>query len=383
MAARARRPDLDFSPGVRSVGRGPGVRASSSSSIQIDFVWRRQRYRERLRLPPTPKNLKYAARLKATIDHEIAIHTFDYAKHFPESPRVQTLAGISISAALKQYCNGLPGSLEPETIAKYRLDADTVAEGLGTDKPLSALTRADVREWIIDSDLSKKRLDNLLTPLRGALRQALEDGSITSDPLAGFRIRRASVPRETIDPFTPGELESLGTTALGALWKFWSWTGLRSGEVIGLEWRDIDGERMHIQRAVRVGREKAPKTATGRRSVTLLPAAKAALDGLRQPSSAGAVFINPNTGKRWHEDRGLARAFRLACKACGVRYRYPYQLRHTFATWALSSGENPAWIARYMGHADVMMLFRVYGKWMPSLDPQAGSRMARAAGKAA
>jgi hypothetical protein len=32
-----------------------------------------------------------------------------------------------------------------------------------------------------------------------------------------------------------------------------------------------------------------------------------------------------------------------------------------------------------MGHSDVMMLFRVYGKWMPSLDPEAGSRMVKAA----
>ena len=112
--------------------------------------------------------------------------------------------------------------------------------------------------------------------------------------------------------------------------------------------------------------------------MVLLPAARGAIRGVALDEVQAPLFLNPNTGERWYEDRALARAFRRDCKAAGVRYRYPYQLRHTFATWALSSGENPSWIAKQMGHTDVMMLFRVYGKWMPSLDPKAGSRMVKA-----
>lgn len=58
-----------------------------------------------------------------------------------------------------------------------------------------------------------------------------------------------------------------------------------------------------------------------------------------------------------------------------MRYRYPYQLRHTFASWALSSGENPLWVARQMGHKDVSMVLRVYGRYIPEMDPLAGTRM--------
>lgn len=368
------------------MGRGPGVRAASESSIQIDFIWQRKRYRERLRLPPTPKNLRYAARLKATIDHEIATRTFDYAKHFPDSPRARVAGGLSILAAMKAYCDSLEGSLEPLTLAEYRRDAAAIAKELGADKPLAALTRADVRDCVASSSRSKKRLDNLLIPLRGTIRQAIEDGAMKDDPLAGFRIRRAAKAGETIDPFKPEEIVALGKTALGALWTAWAWMGLRSAEIIGLEWGDIDlqHDRAHIARSVRFGTEKAPKTTAGRRTLTLLPAAKAALEALWRPKVTGPVFLNPNTEASWYEDRALARAFRKACGEAKVRYRYPYQLRHTFATWALSSGENPAWIARYLGHRDVMMLFRVYGKWMPQLDAMAGKRMAGAVeGKAA
>lgn len=362
------------------MGRGPGYRAVSGHSIQIDFVWEGVRYRPRLRLAPTPPNLKYAARLKATIEHEIATRTFDLARHFPELAR-KTPTGTRLSTVLREYCEGLAKELEPETVDEYTLDSESFVAGVG-DRPISQLTRAVVRKWVNDSPLSKKRLDNILVPIRGALRQAVEDGLIQSNPLADFRIRRVQKAESKIDPFTPEEIAALGKTELGALWKFWAWTGLRSGEVIGLEWGDVDLSpgSLRIGRAVRVGREKAPKTAAGRRKIVLLASARDALPDKPIGASADdAVWRNPNTGKRWHEDRGLARAFRRDCQRAGVRYRYPYQLRHTFASWALSAGENPAWVARQMGHKDTLMVLRVYGRWIPQVDPGAGSKMAQIA----
>jgi integrase len=365
------------------MGRGPGVRATSATSIQIDFRYRGVRCRERLSLPPTPKNLKFAARLKATIDHEIATSTFDYAKHFPDSPRARQHGGptTGLRRALLTYCDSLAKELQPETVDEYRHDAEIVAAGL-KGHTIQTLRRADVRAWVAGLKLTKKRIDNLLIPLRGALNQAVEDGKIEASPLAGFKVRRtAEKHKETIDPFSPGEIEALGRQSLGPLWQFWAWTGLRSGELIGLEWQSVSSsfDEIRVRQSVRVGREKQPKTRAGNRAVQMLPPAQDALrmaHGQAESVDPGdPVWRNPNTGVRWHEDRALARAFRRDCKAAGVRYRYPYQLRHTYATWALSSGENPSWIARQMGHSDTMMLFRVYGKWMPSLDPKAGSRM--------
>lgn len=383
MEESAERPDLHPHKKLQSMGRGSGVRATSASSIGISFAWKGRRFRERIALPPTGRNLKYAERLKATIEHEIATNTFDYARHFPDSPRLSTLAGqssgIRLDRAMELYLGNLAGQIEPETLAKYRLDAQAVA-GWFPQATLQSLTRAEVRNKIASLNLSRKRLLNLLTPLRGALSQAVEDGVLEVSPLAGFKVRRVSAPREAIDPFTREEIDRLGRTELGYLWTFWAWTGLRSGEIIGLEWRDVDDppRQLSIRRAIRVGREKRTKTASGERLVRLLPAASAVLR-VRERSET-AVFISPSTGQRWHEDRALARAFRKACAAAEVRYRYPYQLRHTFASWALSSGENPLWVARQMGHADVQMIFRVYGKYMPDMNPEAGQKMSSSKG---
>lgn len=69
------------------------------------------------------------------------------------------------------------------------------------------------------------------------------------------------------------------------------------------------------------------------------------------------VFHNPHTDKPWNSDNAIREgAWKTALKRAKVRYRYPYQTRHTYACLMLTAGENPAWIADQMGHADWGMI---------------------------
>lgn len=61
-----------------------------------------------------------------------------------------------------------------------------------------------------------------------------------------------------------------------------------------------------------------------------------------------------------------------ALKRAQVRYRYPYQTRHTFPSALLSAGENPVWVASMMGHKDWAMTIKVYDRCIPSIAPDAG-----------
>jgi integrase len=353
------------------------VRVIGPDSIQLDFRWKGLRHRPRVRLQATKANIRYCEAWKRRIEDEIALKTFVWEKHFPDHPN--PCAGQS-ATKFREYClayvASLAGQIQPETIKEYEQCVEIVARGLGNPS-LERADRPKFREWVSKQTLSKNRIDNLLTPVRGALKQALEDDAIAKNPLDGFEVRRIKTGTEReIDPFTPEEVLALGETECGRLWTFWAWTGLRSGEIIGLRWADVErnAERITVRRAVRLGREKSPKTSAGTRSVILLEPARRSLAGRRGEDSEH-VFLNPNTGKDWHEAKALNRAFARACRDAKVRRRYVYQLRHTFATWALSSGENPAWIANQMGHTDVQIIYDHYGKWMPGLDKEAGSRM--------
>ena len=158
---------------------------------------------------------------------------------------------------------------------------------------------------------------------------------------------------------------------------FGFWTGLRTSELIALEWGDVDWNRetAFIRRA-RVA--KVPKTRAGIREVKLLPPALAALKQQQQFTylAGKEVFHNPRINEPWTGDGPFRKtAWVPALRKAGVRYRYPYQMRHTYASTLLSAGENPMWVASQMGHKDWSMIIRTYGRWIPEVDPTAGQRV--------
>jgi integrase len=68
-------------------------------------------------------------------------------------------------------------------------------------------------------------------------------------------------------------------------------------------------------------------------------------------------------------------------RKAGVRYRRPYQTRHTYASMMLSAGESPMWVAQQMGHSDWTVIARIYGRWIPEAAPDAGQKAVKIFGQ--
>lgn len=192
------------------------------------------------------------------------------------------------------------------------------------------------------------------------------------------------VLKEDPDPFTPEERNALLAACdhpqLRNLFQFAFWSGLRTGELIALEWGDIDWHRnlVRVCRASVRKQVKAPKTKAGIRDVLLLAPALEALQSQRAFTElkSARVFENPRTGTPWETDGQIRKtAWQRIIKRARVRYRYPYQTRHTYASTLLSTGENPMWVASQMGHADWGMIRERYGRWIPAVDAQAGGKI--------
>ncbi|MEM3594827.1 MAG: hypothetical protein QXS27_08845, partial [Candidatus Jordarchaeaceae archaeon] len=66
----------------------------------------------------------------------------------------------------------------------------------------------------------------------------------------------------------------------------------------------------------------------------------------------------------------------------GVRYRPPYQMRHTFATLAISAGENINWVARMLGHKSPVMTLEKYNRYVPNLTRADGQALVSVGTKA-
>ena len=157
------------------------------------------------------------------------------------------------------------------------------------------------------------------------------------------------------------------------LFRFAIQTGLRSSELCALRWRDIDfvGKTAHVQSASVSGVTKGTKTKAGTRKVELTDEAMIALNDQKPFSfmKNGCVFEDPKTNKPWASaDAIRKKAWVPTLRKAGIRYRNPYQTRHTFATRLISRGVNLFWLAAQMGHKGPEMLFRHYGRYLKEYD---------------
>jgi len=81
--------------------------------------------------------------------------------------------------------------------------------------------------------------------------------------------------------------------------------------------------------------------------------------------SGGRIWLNPSTREPWTTDAQLRKTlWQPLCKRAGIKYRNPYQVRHTYASVLLTAGHNPWYVAAQLGHEDVEMVFRTYGKFI-------------------
>ncbi len=288
---------------------------------------------------------------------------------------------------LTRWLDGKKRDVSSSTFDGYRKIVELrLVPALG-EHMVVELKRKDVRDWMSTLEISNKTLSNIQSGLKSALNDAAEEELIDVNPLAGWTYSRKEAPAQDddVDPFSPEEQQAVLAALNGQarnMMQFTLWTDLRTSELVALDWGDIDWlrEEVMVSRAMTQaakGQAEVTKTAAGRRSVKLLRPAMEALKAQKAHTflADAEVFRNPRTLERWTGDGPIRKTMWVpALKKAGVRYRRPYQTRHTYASMMLSAGEHPMWVAKQMGHTDWLMIGRVYGRWMPSADVSAGNK---------
>jgi len=367
-----------------------GVQAVSKSSIQIEFVYNTVRCREKIKLEPTPVNLKRAHQHRAAIMDAIARGTFSYKDTFPNSPNSKIfLEYKGENYKLKKYLETWLAIqkviVKSSTYNDYRKIVNNILIPELGDKNLTDIKRPDVRDMCNKRSCGNKRLANIQSPLRIALQDAMTDDLISSNPLANWTYARKEAPvkEDVIDPFSEEEqkliLENFSNPQHYNLFLFAFWTGLRTSELVALEWGDIDwiNNTVRVWQALTQAAEEKeePKTRAGDRYVKILPPAMKALLAQKKHTFLmnGSVFFNPLYGKPWEGDQAIRKlAWIPALRRAKVRYRYPYQTRHTYASMMLSANESVVWVANQMGHADIRVVLTKYARWIEGKEPNAG-----------
>lgn len=220
-------------------------------------------------------------------------------------------------------------------------------------RALASFNRAEARTWAFEN---RWRYPSV----RAMFSDAMADGLVRSNPFIGLRLpvhggTREHVPSEhevrQLARFAGECHATYGRTVYGPMILFAAYTGLRPGELYGLEWDDIDlaagvvtVNRQFNQRT----RVVTPPKWGSARTVPLLPQAATAFDRVAR-TPAPWVFSTPQ-GKRF-SGRVQSYYWRPVRNRLDAGWDF-YCLRHAFGTHLAHMGVDAYSIAKVMGHSD-------------------------------
>ncbi len=241
------------------------------------------------------------------------------------------------------------------------------------DRPVATISRMNCRTLIAEcrtKGLSRKSIENIGRTVSSVLSQAMEDGLITGNP--AFRLgryyRNGDEMKAEICPLTADEVSALLATARKDFPRDYPLflcavrTGLRLGELLALQWPDVDFNgrfievrRNHVLRALQRTRKKETlKNGWG--------------------SVPDWIFCTESGGPLDGDNLRHRVFYKLLEKAELRRVRF-HDLRHTFASLLLQNGESPAYVKEQMGHFSIQVTVDIYGHLIPGANRQAVDRL--------
>lgn len=363
-----------------------------TNSVQIYFQFEGKTCRETLTgsdgkpLPPTPKNVTYADKVRQQILRDIALGTFRMDEYFPHS---KTVGGRSakqdeqkkpqlVKDIAESWLYSRSKTCQETSMRAYRSAIQPFIKALG-DKQANRLTFNDIDTLMSDlaPNYSAITYNTILTEIRGFFKYAAKIGVVTENPAIDVTMKAR--PDPSPDPLKPEEAAKVLADmrkhyhpGIANYFDLAFLLGFRPSEGIDLKWENVDWEQgvLVIDSARVWGIHKDTKTHKVRR-VELGPMALAVLEhqkALTLGHEHGRIFENPVSGKQWYMASRLHADYWVpSLKRCELKPRDSRQTRHSCASHMLMSGRNPAWAARQLGHS-VQIFTKVYATWIDKAD---------------
>lgn len=263
-------------------------------------------------------------------------------------------------------------NLSPHTVRAYGGDLDRflgflAREFLGKERKevrppeVDALAVRSFLAHLARQGVGRRSQARALSAVRGLFRFACREGVLDTNPAAA--VRTPKQPRPLPRHLRPGEVEALVEAASGpeplalrdrALLELLYATGLRVGELVSLDWTDVDLSGRVLRVLGKGGKERM--VPFGRPATEALRAWGAACEEVRRhggsQSEEDPIFLNYRGGRLSARSvrRILDRYVDAAAVAAGV---HPHTLRHTFATHLLERGADLRAIQELLGHSSL------------------------------
>ena len=307
--------------------------------------------------------------------------------------------------------------LERSTLKQYRNHVEHHIKPLLGRVKLASLTTPVVQKFADDlldrpfaddptQRLSRGMAKKVLASLKGIIKEAQRKGKIAKNPAEPVSIK---VPKRGTRKIKAGRdfpSKAEANAILGKAAGRWRplivtavFTGMRSSELRGLRWQDVDfdAEAIHVhQRADAWGEMGAPKSEAGERTIPMTPMVANVLKewklqcprkgkgakGEGDPGELDLVFPNGEGNPESHANIAN-RGFYPLLVECGIakqtgkdetgepmfKAKYGlHTLRHFFASWLIEQEFSPKKVQEMLGHSSMQMTYDVYGHIFPTLE---------------
>lgn len=259
---------------------------------------------------------------------------------------------LSVSAAVERYIETKNAILSPSTIAGYRRISENLMSPLSTVR-LYDLTQERVQRWV-NGMVKEGKAPKTVANAHGLL------SAVLAEYRPGMALHTTLPQKRRADIHIPSEAETKSILAAAKGTKYELpillavWLGLRQSEILGLKWSDIEGNTLHIRRAIVTGEdgpvEKGTKTYAGTRDIQMPPYL---VDKLTAYPHTGEHIIGISA-------KAVYSGFCRACEKAGVPHFRFHDLRHANASAMLAIGVPDKYSMRRMGHATNNMLKTTY-----------------------
>lgn len=369
-----------------------------SKFLLVDFMYMGQRCRETTNLEDNPANRKRLEKVVQKMQAEITLGIFDYKSYFPKSNKAELMQSLKERADTLASDTPLFGEFaelwfEEKKLEwrkgyqyKIRVILDKYLIKYFGQRAISGIQRADALAFRTslakvtfgkaNNTLSAARINSIMMTLNMILDEAAKRYKFENTI---GDIKKLKNTKPDIMPFSLNEAWLFIENVRKDYKNYYTvrfFTGMRTSEIDGLLWQDVDFDRreIRIRRALVNGELGETKTADSNREIAMSQWVFEALKAQHEVTFGRSQFVFcDKKGNPLDYHSVNRRVWAPTLKNLGLKHRRAYETRHTAATLWLAAGEDPTWIARQLGHANTMMLFKVYSRYVPNNTRRDGS----------
>lgn len=228
-----------------------------------------------------------------------------------------------------------------------------------------------------DKNLKHKTINDVLTFISSIFNYAIDNEIMSKNPCQ--KIKKLKKEHREMAFLNEDEVNKVLGTCKQTSPKFYPllytaiFTGMRRGELLALEWSDIDldNKKINVTKTVYQGEATDPKTYTSNRKINITEKTTEVLKEHKRNRSEVSKIVFCNTfGKYQHAWDMVDKRFKPILKACNLSVRF-HDLRHTYASLLLSKNIPINYVSKQLGHASCKMTLDRYGHLMPDVNERA------------